>query len=41
MSYSIIAVPAFSKELKGLAKKHHSLKSDLAVLFESLQEKPR
>lgn len=41
MSYSIIAVPTFRKELKKLAKKYHSLKSDLAVLFESLEENPR
>lgn len=40
MSYSIIAVPTFRKELKKLAKKYHSLKSDLAVLFESLEENP-
>lgn len=40
MSYSIIAVPTFRKELKKLAKKYHSLKIDLAVLFESLEENP-
>ena len=40
MSYSIIAVPTFRKELKKLAKKYPSLKSDLAVLFESLEENP-
>ncbi len=41
MNYSIIAVPTFRKELKKLAKKYHSLKSDLTVLFESLKEKPK
>lgn len=40
MSYNIIAVPTFRKELKKLAKKYHSLKMDLAVLFESLEENP-
>jgi mRNA-degrading endonuclease RelE of RelBE toxin-antitoxin system len=40
MSYSIIAVPTFRKELKRLAKKYHSLKTDLAILFESLEEDP-
>lgn len=40
MSYSIIAVPTFRKKLKKLAKKYPSLKSDLAILFESLEENP-
>lgn len=40
MSYNIIAVPTFKKELKKLAKKYHSLKKDLAVLFDSLKENP-
>jgi mRNA-degrading endonuclease RelE of RelBE toxin-antitoxin system len=40
MSYNIIAVPTFRKELKRLAKKYHSLKTDLAVLFDSLEQKP-
>ncbi|MBK9257445.1 MAG: type II toxin-antitoxin system RelE/ParE family toxin [Saprospiraceae bacterium] len=40
MSYNIIAVPTFRKELKRLSKKYHSLKSDLTVLFESLEENP-
>jgi mRNA-degrading endonuclease RelE of RelBE toxin-antitoxin system len=40
MSYNIIAVPTFRKELKKLAKKYHSLKPDLAALFESLEENP-
>jgi mRNA-degrading endonuclease RelE of RelBE toxin-antitoxin system len=40
MSYNIIAVPTFRKALKKLFKKYHSLKTDLAVLFESLKENP-
>jgi mRNA-degrading endonuclease RelE of RelBE toxin-antitoxin system len=40
MSYKIIAVPTFRKELKKLAKKYNSLKTDLSALFESLEENP-
>lgn len=40
MSYNIIAVPTFKKELKKLAKKYHSLKSELVVLFEALEKDP-
>jgi mRNA-degrading endonuclease RelE of RelBE toxin-antitoxin system len=40
MSYNIIAVPTFRKELKKLAKKYHTLKTDLAHLFEILEENP-
>ncbi|MCA6423470.1 MAG: type II toxin-antitoxin system RelE/ParE family toxin [Flavobacterium sp.] len=40
MSYNIIAVPTFRKELKKLAKKYDSLKTDISVLFESLEENP-
>jgi mRNA-degrading endonuclease RelE of RelBE toxin-antitoxin system len=40
MSYNIIAVPTFRKELKKLAKKYHTLKTDLAHLFEILEKNP-
>jgi len=40
MSYNIIAVPSFKTAIKKLAKKHGSLKNDLAVLFKSLEENP-
>ena len=40
MSYSIIAVPSFSKELKRLAKKYNSLKDEISSLFHSLEENP-
>ncbi len=40
MSYNIIAVPTFRKELKKLAKKYPTLKTDLALLFEILEENP-
>ncbi len=41
MSYSIIAIPKFEKELKKLGKKYASLKNDLTALFESLETNPR
>jgi mRNA-degrading endonuclease RelE of RelBE toxin-antitoxin system len=40
MTYNIIAVPTFKKELKKLAKKYHSLKSDLGALFKTLETNP-
>lgn len=40
MTYNIIAVPTFKKELKKLAKKYHSIKADLAALFETLEVSP-
>jgi mRNA-degrading endonuclease RelE of RelBE toxin-antitoxin system len=40
MSYNIVAVPTFKKELKKLTKKYHSIKSDLATLFETLEINP-
>jgi len=41
MTYNIIAVPKFKKELKKLAKKYPSLKSDFSALLESLKAKPK
>jgi mRNA-degrading endonuclease RelE of RelBE toxin-antitoxin system len=38
MSYNIIAVPSFRKELKKLSKKYASLKTDLSELFDSLEK---
>ena len=40
MSYKVIATPKFKKEIKRLAKKFHSLKSEYADLIEKLQEDP-
>lgn len=40
MNYNIIAVPTFKKELKKLAKKYRSLKTDLAALFDILETNP-
>lgn len=40
MSYEIVAIPNFRKELKKLAKKYPSLKEDFGVLLESLEVNP-
>ncbi|GGC16192.1 MULTISPECIES: hypothetical protein [Dyadobacter] len=40
MSFSIIATPNFERELKKIAKKYPSLKSDLLQLQRSLLENP-
>ena len=37
MSYSVVAIPYFSKEIKKLAKKFPSLKNDFGKLINSLQ----
>ena len=40
MNYDIIAVPQFRKELKRLAKKHTSLKTDFSNFLEELKNDP-
>jgi mRNA-degrading endonuclease RelE of RelBE toxin-antitoxin system len=40
MSYSISFSPTFDRELKRLAKKYPSIKSDLSQLINSLEENP-
>jgi hypothetical protein len=40
MSYSILSIPLFDKQAKRLAKKHPSLKKDLADLISHLELKP-
>lgn len=40
MNYEVIAIPTFRRELKKLAKKYPSIKSDLSILIEKLQENP-
>ncbi len=40
MSFNIYLTNKFEKELKRLAKKHPSLKSDFAILVASLEENP-
>ncbi|HAR72104.1 MAG TPA: hypothetical protein DCR77_01655 [Flavobacteriaceae bacterium] len=40
MSYNIVATPEFLKEAKKLGKRYRSLKEDLTVLIEELQQNP-
>ena len=40
MSYNIIAVPTFKKQLKRLSKKYPSIKKNLTDLFEALETQP-
>jgi mRNA-degrading endonuclease RelE of RelBE toxin-antitoxin system len=41
MSYSIIAVPKFKKELKKLAKKYPSLKVEFGIFLDDLKKDPK
>ena len=41
MSFEVVPIPEFVKELKWLTKKYSSLKVELAVLGEELAEHPR
>ncbi len=40
MSYSILTIPNFDKELKRLAKKYRSIKDDIAELAQELEINP-
>lgn len=40
MSYSVVAVPKFKKELKKLIKKYPSLKEEFISLVENLENNP-
>jgi mRNA-degrading endonuclease RelE of RelBE toxin-antitoxin system len=40
MSYNVLTIPPFDKQLKRLAKKYPSLKSEFAELLGSLEQKP-
>ena len=40
MSYSVLAVPKFKKELKKLIKKYPSLKDEFASLINNLEKNP-
>jgi mRNA-degrading endonuclease RelE of RelBE toxin-antitoxin system len=40
MSYEILTIPPFDKQLKRLAKKYPSIKRDFAELLDSLADKP-
>jgi mRNA-degrading endonuclease RelE of RelBE toxin-antitoxin system len=40
MSYKIITIPSFERELKFLAKKHRSIPADFAKLLDNLELNP-
>lgn len=41
MSFKIISIPTFDKELKGLSKKHRSIPKDYEKLLDNLEENPK
>jgi mRNA-degrading endonuclease RelE of RelBE toxin-antitoxin system len=41
MSYDILTIPPFDKQLKRLAKKYSSLKKEFAQLLENLEQNPQ
>lgn len=41
MSYKIVSTHTFERELKRLAKKHRSIKSDIGELGEQLEKNPK
>lgn len=41
MSFNIITLSSFDKELKKLAKKYHSLKQDYADLLDDIEANPK
>lgn len=40
MSYSVLTIPPFDKQLKRLVKKYPSLKNEFAQLLENLEQDP-
>ena len=40
MSYNILSIPVFDKQVKRLSKKYPSLKTDLNILIGKLSEEP-
>ena len=40
MSYNVLTIPPFDKQLKRLAKKYPSLKNEFAELSENLEQEP-
>jgi mRNA-degrading endonuclease RelE of RelBE toxin-antitoxin system len=40
MSYKVLSIPPFDKQLKRLSKKYPSLKKDFALLLSDLERKP-
>ena len=41
MSYKIITIPSFDKEIKSLSKKHRSIPKDYANLLDELEQNPK
>lgn len=41
MSYNILTIPTFDKQIKRLAKKYPSLKKEFATLLVSLEQNPQ
>jgi mRNA-degrading endonuclease RelE of RelBE toxin-antitoxin system len=41
MSYKVLSIPPFDKQLKRLAKKYPSVKKDFAAFLLSLEQKPK
>lgn len=41
MSYKVLTIPPFDKQLVRLSKKFPSLKKEIAELFDSLEENPK
>ncbi len=41
MSYNVLTIPPFDRQLKRLAKKYPSLKKEYAELLESLENNPK
>ncbi len=41
MSYKIITIPSFDKDLKSLTKKHRSIPKDYANLLDELEQNPK
>lgn len=41
MSFEVLTIPLFEKQLKSLVKKYPSLKQEFAVLIESLEINPK
>jgi len=41
MSYNVIAIPSFKRDLKKLAKKYPSLKGEFAAFVQRLEQEPQ
>lgn len=41
MSYNVLTIPPFDKQLKRLSKKYPSLKNEFAKLLKSLEQEPK